>query len=818
MRRKGFSVAGRVQGVGFRPFVFRLAERFGLSGLVRNAPEGVLIEVQGQEESLRDFGAALLEELPPLAGISSCREYDLTPLEGEEAFSILDSRPGAAHSVLISPDMSTCPDCLRDMLEPLNRRFRHPFVNCTACGPRYSITARLPYDREQTSMSCFPLCPECAREYGDPRDRRFHAQPNACPVCGPRLWLSLPFSGEALPGGESFAPPAGFPQGDAALRELAGRIMSGQIAAVKGLGGFHLVCDALNEAALERLRCLKNRPHKPLALMLADAEAAGRLARIGAAEKRLLESPERPIVLCPRREGSPLPASLAPDTHYLGLMLPYTPLHHLLLRDCGELRRDGFPAVLVMTSGNREGEPIALGNREALERLSGLADCFLLHNRDILIRVDDSVLRPIPEASPEEEGVMFLRRARGFVPLPLPLPASAPEKACILGLGSELKNTVCLSRGREAFVSQHIGDLRNFRVSAFQKEISAHLAGVLQVEPLAAVADAHPDFMRQIPEELPCYALQHHFAHAEAVLAENGHSGPALVLALDGAGFAPESMNPDKSLWGGELIFIHPARHELRRLGSLARIPLPGGEAAVREPWRIAHAWLYELDLLREYSLLPWLPRNRLTAALLPGLLAAGLNTPRSSGAGRLFDAVSALLGLCLEISYEGQAAIRLEEAQHRDLSTVNDLRALYADYRQGRLRFLPCPVRENSAGREPRFLLDTAELFRALFARRAEEDAACLARAFHWSLAEGLADFALAGSRATGAGVVGLSGGVMQNLSLHVLLREKLAGRGLIPLTHRALPPGDACIAYGQTVWGAREYGRSPPAVAEAG
>jgi hydrogenase maturation protein HypF len=556
--------------------------------------------------------------------------------------------------------------------------------------------------------------------------------------------------------------------------------------------------------------------------MTPHLEDAARLVRLGAAERRLLHSAERPIVLCPRLEQSGLSPLLAPDSSYIGLMLPYTPLHQILLRDCAALAaarpgNTGGPAALVMTSGNRGGEPIALGNREALRRLAGLADCFLLHDRDILIRVDDSVLRPIPRAEArtevrenekaleDEAEVLFLRRARGFAPSPLPGPAAAhlPERSEVLALGAELKNTICLSRGGELFVSQHIGDLENPESSLFQEEIAAHLRAVLQVRPRRIVADSHPlAHIAALPEEAELLRLPHHFAHACAVLAENAWEGPALVLALDGTGFAPASINPDQSLWGGELIFAHPATGELRRLGSLKPLPLPGGEAAIRAPWRIAHALLHRLDL-PDSGPLPWLPQEAQTAALIPAMLEHALNTPFSSGAGRLFDAVSALLGLCLYTSYEGQAAIRLEEAQEIDLASLSRADLPYAEFRRTGTG-LSCPLLENSAeASAPPLVLDTHVLFRRLYeCRRQGAATPLLARAFHYALAEALAELALAGSRLTRTTAVGLSGGVMQNLSLFLLLKAALRARGLRPLTHHRLPPNDACISYGQAVW----------------
>lgn len=817
MLRKGFSVAGRVQGVGFRPFVFRLAARYALSGNVRNAPEGVLIEVQGSSGDIEAFSKALRDELPPLAQITKISERDLS-LADDEGFHILASDAGLAHEVLISPDTATCADCLNDIAAPDNQRYRYPFTNCTNCGPRYTITAQMPYDRANTSMACFSLCPVCEREYNDPLDRRFHAQPNACPICGPQIWLAeTPAMRGELGSNPCFEKtlPEYNPHGESALRELARRIMSGSIAAVKGLGGFHLVCDATSQKAVERLRASKNRPHKPLAIMVKDTESTAALVHLDKAARKLLESLERPIVLCPRKAGSLLQPLLSPDTQYIGVMLPYTPLHHILLGDCSDIaKKENRHAALVMTSGNRGGEPIALGNREALSRLSAIADCFLLHDRDILIRTDDSVVRPVPPLpalkKDDDPCVMYMRRARGFVPLPLGL-APAPEGKswpCVLGLGAELKNTICISRGNEAFVSQHIGDLQNIETSAFQQEISRHLPDVLQVKPAALVFDAHPDFIKQSPDagsDLPHALLPHHFAHASAVLAENRHEGPALVLALDGTGFAPASINPDKSLWGGELILAHPAAKNFSRLGSMSQIPLPGGEAAIRSPWRIAHALLLQLGLLPEGQNepnLPWLPEQASAASVIPQMQAKKLNTPCSSSAGRLFDAVSALLGVCLDTTYEGQAAIRLEAAQNP--GEAEAFSGIYAQPEPA----LPCPVCDMGNESSPRFMLDTHTLFKAVYEQsRQGKSAAQLSRAFHWSFAEGLAELALAGSRASGTKYVGLSGGVMQNMTLHLLLLAKLRERELIPLAHRQLPANDGCISYGQAAWGVRHF-----------
>jgi hydrogenase maturation protein HypF len=481
--RRRLVVTGQVQGVGFRPFVFRLAESLSLSGLVRNAPEGVVIEIQGPARQLDAFARRLEAEQPPLARILRVVGQDIPAEPGANAFEIRKSTGGAGHDVLISPDVATCPDCLAELMDKNDRRFLYPFTNCTNCGPRYTITRSVPYDRPNTSMGCFPLCPDCQREYDDPRNRRFHAQPNACPVCGPKVWLS-DRSGAVVA------------RRDEAMRTLAAILMQGGIAAVKGLGGFHLVCDATSQEAVRELRRRKKRPHKPLAIMVPDLDTARALARTTRAEEKWLVGHVRPIVLCAKLRGAPLAEAVAPDVDHVGLMLPYTPLHLVLFQRYGRLlsqERQNMPAALVMTSGNLSDEPICLGNREALSRLVEVADIFLCHNRDILIRTDDSVLRVLPATGAADKGeTQFLRRARGFVPQPVFLPESGQS---VLGLGPELKCTLCLTKGDQAFVSQHLGDMENIDTLGFHHEISEHLQDILQVEPQLVVRDQHPNYL-----------------------------------------------------------------------------------------------------------------------------------------------------------------------------------------------------------------------------------------------------------------------------------------------------------------------------------
>ena len=799
MKRHGYTIGGQVQGVGFRPFIYRTAVRLSLTGHVGNTSDGVRIEVQGAEDALSAFARALEHDLPPLARITALRCEDLPAVPDEAAFTIVHSEGRHGHAVLVSPDVATCANCLADMRDPTNRRYRYPFTNCTDCGPRYTITRSIPYDRATTSMSCFPLCPECAAEYADPLDRRFHAQPNACPVCGPHVWLT-----------NAAKAPAAIAEGQQAIEQAAAALFSGKLLASRGLGGFHLVCDATNPDAVALLRERKHRPHKALAVMVPDLETARRIVHVSDHEAAVLLSPEHPITVMASRDT--LPASIAPDVRDIGVMLPYTPLHHLLLEAFAALAP--LP-VLVMTSGNAGGEPIALGNREAISRLAGIADLFLLHNRDILVRADDSVVR-VEEEEPEENEhpgergpreedlssgnsllhapvLHIFRRARGFVPRPLPLPAT-PDR-CILATGAELKNTLCITRGNEAFVSQHVGDLKNLETFGFFQEMVAHLSGLLEVGPQAVVCDLHPDYLSTtyaLDSGLPVLQLQHHFAHIYSVLAENGYAGPALGLALDGTGYGD-----DGTIWGGELLFVEPGAasetHWGGRIGRLSPFPLPGGEAAIREPWRIASGFTALPELSGQCG---WLTENSRQwsggAAKAPiheaitEMVRRGA-TPMTSSCGRLFDAAAALLGLCPVISYEGQAAIRLESTQDHSVT-------------QG----FPHTLTEKGGLLE----LDTADFFLHLLkAREQGIPVPELARRFHLGLIEGLAELALAGAKRTGVRTVGLSGGVLHNRTVALLLPQALQRRGLVPLIHKALPPGDGGISFGQTAWASRIF-----------
>lgn len=824
--RRAFVASGQVQGVGFRPFVYRLAAEGGLTGTVGNTSEGVRMEMQGAEAEVQRFGHRLRAELPPLARLTGVDEHDLPVVEDETAFRIVSSSGQAAHSVLVSPDMGVCADCLADMRNPANPRYQYAFTNCTNCGPRYTITRSIPYDRAVTSMSCFPLCPRCSAEYADPADRRFHAQPVACPTCGPRLW----FVDKAAANKGNTAPTAENQQ--QALEQAVQTLLHGGILALKGLGGFQLACDARNAQSLQELRRRKTRPHKPLALMVGDLATARALCDLTPEHEALLQSPEKPVVLCPRRstpqhgaaiqdDAAYLPHEVAPDTGKVGIMLAYTPLHAVLFSRLAECT--ALPPVLVMTSANAGGEPICLGNREALARLDHLADAWLLHDRDILVRVDDSVVTLQPSLSgADAHGTpapanqlaepLFYRRARGYVPRPVFLPKTEQNAPCVLGTGAELKATICLTRGAEAFVGQHIGDLENPATLNFYEEVAAHLEKLLEVRPEALVCDAHPDFLstryaeaRAEREGLPLWRLQHHAAHAAAVLAENSHYGPALALCLDGTG-----LGDDGTVWGGELLFMELEQAQWRRVGRLAPFALPGGDAAVRQPWRIALA-LRSLCEQAEFPLpslrTPWLPEQAQAAAAVTEMLRRGINCPPTSSCGRLFDAVAAQLGLCLDTSYEGQAAIRLEDAANRANEHVRT--TLEGKARDKDMATLVWPV--GIALHHDLLEMDSAGLFAHVAQAQAQGmDATEAAARFHLSLARALAGMAGRAARKLGLNCVGLTGGVLQNATLARLLPLALAEQGLTALTHHELPPGDGGLSLGQAVWGRRMLARA--------
>lgn len=748
-------VRGIVQGVGFRPFVYGLASQHGLAGWVRNTSAGVEIAVEGSAEALQAFTRALREQPPPLARIDELLVEEGAP-QGLRGFAIKASAPLPDAVQPVPPDVGLCADCLRELFDPDDRRHRYPFINCTNCGPRFTIIRDLPYDRPLTTMAGFALCQDCEHEYHDPRDRRFHAQPVACPACGPRLWLENDGARAA--------------DGEQALAEARRRIAAGAIVALKGLGGFHLACDATHAGAVAELRARKLRVDKPFALMLPDLEAVAAHCVLDDAASALLESPARPIVLLERRPESPIAAGVAPGQATLGVMLPYTPLHHLLLE-----RAPGVPEAWVMTSGNLSEEPIASQDDEARGRLAGLADAFLMHDRPIHTRCDDSVVRLF-------EGAAYpLRRARGYAPFPLRLAAGAPP---LLGAGAELKNTFCLTRGDYAFLSHHIGDLENAETLQAYEDGIRHYERLFRVRPQALAHDLHPDYLatryaaaRATADGLPALGVQHHHAHVAACLAEHGLSGgrPVIGVAFDGTGYGA-----DGAIWGGE--FLIADDEGFQRAAHLANVPLPGGDAATRAPWRAALAWLEHAGLAWDEDLPPVAaaaPAERRVVGQMLEAARRGMPglAPLTSSAGRLFDAAAALAGVRARVNYDAQAAMEFE--------------ALVDPHETGAYAFaLDGEVVDAAPA--------LAEMVRDL---RAGAGIPSLAARFHNGLAEAVAAVCARLREQTGLEQVALSGGVWQNQVLLTAAVRRLRGLGFEVLLHRQVPANDAGVAFGQVV-----------------
>ncbi len=773
LQRLRLEVRGAVQGVGFRPYVFRLAEELDLAGWVSNDQRGVTLEVEGPADHLEAFLARFPDELPPRAVVHSFEPSWLVPAE-LSGFAIRRSDQAGAKSAVILPDIATCGDCLAELFDPADRRYLYPFTNCTNCGPRFSFILELPYDRSRTTMADFELCPDCAREYADPRDRRFHAQPDACPRCGPQLSLddssgeTLAVAGEAL---------------EAAVMALA----AGRIVAVKGLGGFHLMVDAGDEAAVRRLRRRKGRYEKPLALMVADLEAARRLCTVDPWAARELTSPEAPIVLLPARtevgRGGGVAAAVAPGNPFLGVMLPSTPLHHLLLR------RLGIP--LVATSGNLSDEPICTGNGEARERLAAIADLFLVHDRQIARHVDDSVVAFV------DGGRLPIRRARGFAPLPVQLAEGgdgAGGGEAILAVGAHLKNVVALSLGRRVFLSQHIGDMETVEAHAAFEQVIGDFLRLYEATPGVIAHDLHADYLstRWAREAVAgegarpeweralrgrrLIAVQHHHAHLASCLADNGVEGRALGVIWDGTG-----MGTDGTVWGGEFLLGEAAGFE--RVASLRPFPLLGGEAAVRQPRRVALALLWDLYGEGGWEKLPaglFASRERTP---FERMLDRGLQSPMTTSAGRLFDGVAALLGLRREVSFEGQAAMELEFLAGAASGTAD--RSPY-----------PLDLVESTGRPGAACQLDWRAMVEAVVEEvRRGIAASTIAARFHATLAEAICS--LAGR--IGESRVPLSGGCFQNRRLTELCCRRLRRAGFEVLLHRQGPPNDGGISLGQ-------------------
>lgn len=758
MIRHHFTITGIVQGVGFRPFVYRLAAELGLTGWVRNTPAGVELELQGRAEQLAGFHQRLQAELPPLAAISSLESCDLPALHDETVFVILASSDGRREPQ-ITPDSALCADCLRELFDPADRRYRHPFVTCTNCGPRWTIVTGIPYDRPLTTMASFPLCPSCESEYHNPLDRRFHAQPIACLDCGPRL---------------SFIPPHADPLGQA-----ISLLQQGEIVAVKGLGGYHLAVDAGNNEAVARLRQRKQRDEKPFAVMVPDLATARQLAELSELEERLLAGAEAPVVIVRRRySGDTIPNRtadsghlpgisplVAPGSQWVGLMLAYTPLHQLLFSGTGL-------KALVMTSANASDEPMLADDQAVQEKLSGIADAVLTHNRPIQVRTDDSVLR-VFQGRP-----LFYRRSRGYVPRPVQLPFDAGK---ILAVGAELKNTICLTRGREAFLSQHIGDLKNEATLATFHQTINHLGTIMEIRPERVVCDHHPDYLStRYAEELglPLVRVQHHHAHLAACMAENALDGDVIGVIFDGTG-----LGDDGTIWGGE--FLTGGYGRVERAGHLKQVRLPGGDAAACEPWRMVVSWLGE-SLGEAVWQLPGMPALAATERqLLQAMLERGINAPFTSSAGRLFDAAAFLLGAATGNSFDGQAGMALEALA--ETATATEL--------------LPYQLRP---GRP--FQLDVTPLLLGLLQRlQAGASPAALAWAFHANLAAAVLEGCELIRQNSGLDRVVLSGGVFQNRLLTELVYTFLAKSHFSVFIHRLVPPNDGGIALGQAAIAAR-------------
>jgi hydrogenase maturation protein HypF len=743
MQRLRIAIRGAVQGVGFRPFVYRLATEMSLRGWVKNSSQGVFIEVEGAKEALDDFLLRLEREKPSLSFIQSL-EYSLLEPEGYDGFEIRRSDDAGERSAVIMPDIATCPQCRDELLDPHDRRHRYPFTNCTLCGPRFSIVRALPYDRANTTMRSFAMCPRCHGEYEDPKDRRFHAQPDACGVCGPRLAL-WDETGKTLA------------MDDEALMQAAVALRGGLVLALKGLGGFQLLVDARNDEAVRRLRERKRREEKPLAVMFPDLESLKRYARVSPLEERLLTSPESPIVLLERLPRSPLAPSVAPDNPYVGSMLPYTPLHHLLMRELG------FP--VVATSGNLHDEPIVTDETEAVEAIAGIADRFLVHDRPIERHVDDSVARV------QLGREMVMRRARGYAPLPVIVKRALPP---LLAVGGHLKNTVAVSHGHDVILSQHIGDLETAKALFAFRKVIADLLSLYEVTPVAVAHDAHPDYLSTQwakSAAYPAVAVQHHHAHLAACMAENDLEGEVLGVTWDGAGYGD-----DGTLWGGEFLLGDASGY--RRVAHVRPFRLPGGEAAIKEPRRTALGLLHEIGAA--FDLLPPAtdaePLSEGDLRLLGQMLAKGVNSPVTTSAGRLFDAVAALLGIRSVCSFEGQAAMMVEFRAERGVDDGYDF-----------------ALREG----EP-LVLDWEPLFREVIRDRdAGVSLGVICARFHNTLADAIVEVA----RRTGASRVALTGGVFQNRYLTERAFHRLEGEGFRPFTHQRVPPNDGGIALGQVL-----------------
>lgn len=757
--RRFLRVSGIVQGVGFRPFAARLAGGLGLTGQVANTTRGVEIEIQGKKAVLDEFCSRLERELPPVALILGVECENISPVSGENSFKIVSSRTDPVSSVIIPPDIATCPKCLAELLDPSDRRFGYPFINCTDCGPRYTIIEKTPYDRPNTSMAGFTMCPACETEYEAPQSRRFHAQPNACPACGPSLW-ALDGSGERID--------------SEPVAEAARILSSGGIVALLGIGGFHLACDAANEDAVTLLRRRKKRPGKPFAVMADSMKTARSAGRLSQGSERELAGPWAPIVLCPSRETSPVTPSVAPGQNTVGLFLPYAPLHHLLFKD------EGSPRLLVMTSGNRSDEPLISTVKEALEKLGGVADLFLVHDRPIIHPVDDSVLKDMGSL-----GVVAVRRARGYAPRPVPVKGKNP--GTVLAVGAELMSAVTVLQGGLAFVGSHVGDLKNLETEEYFRRGVTHLLELLRARPVLAACDLHPSYRStafaeeySAEESIPLLRIQHHEAHGAGCMAENSFTGEGVVLALDGVGYGH-----DGTIWGGEILTGKPG--SFSRKAHLLPVPQPGGDSAALEPWRMAasHLRLIAGSGWKELPLGIFRGKTPEELTTLDAMMEKGLGSPLTSSCGRLFDSAAAIaLGIEGRILYSAQGPMELEAAASRSLSSRN--------YPEGKI------TPDGS-----KFIIDPSPLLQALLDDALKNrDKSAMARSFHEALAKTFFTAAKSVAEREGLNDVFLTGGCFFNSILAESLKLMLEKEGLKVHHHRLIPPGDGGISYGQASW----------------
>lgn len=776
VERVKIHITGVVQGVGFRPFIYQLANHFGLKGWVLNASDGVWIDVEGAVSQVDGFIRAIPEKAPPRARIENISLEKLEP-KGFEKFEIRKSRSEEGKFLLISPDIATCRECVKELFDPRDRRYRYPFINCTNCGPRFTIIEDIPYDRPKTTMKKFPMCPQCEKEYHDPMNRRFHAQPNACPVCGPSLILIKRTGGKGQKerfkdyGVEGFVEGWEEVRGDP-IKEVVKALKAGQIVAIKGLGGFHLACDATNNEAVKLLRERKKRPGKPFAIMVKDVDAVKEICEVSLVEEALLTSSETPIVLLLKKKDIPIAEEVAPNNNYLGVMVPYTPLHHLILRDSA--------MSLIMTSGNLSEEPIACQNDEALRRLGRLADLFLLHNRDIYSRYDDSVARVF------ERKPMLIRRARSYAPYPIPLPY---QSRSILAVGPELKNTFCLTKENYAFVSQHIGDMENEETfEHYQKTIELY-KDLFRIEPEIVAYDLHPDYLSTkyaLELDLPQVGVQHHHAHVVGAMAENNYLKPVIGFSFDGTGFGT-----DGTIWGGEVLLATVS--DFKRLAHFGYVPLPGGEASIKKPWRMALSYLLA-TFGKDWRSLKIDFVNRVPeseAKIVEAQIEKGINSPLTSSCGRLFDAVSSLIGVRDVAYYEAQAAIEMEMAADERAEGVYEYEMVSKSGQE-----------VEQLGAEGSLIIDFKPLIKGIVADLEKGlEAKLIAGKFHNTIASLILELAQVFSEKASLKTVALSGGVFQNYLLLGKVIPRLRKVGLRPLIKRRVPVNDGGISLGQAV-----------------